>query len=200
PRSASSTGWASTPTIMQPSPNHLAIRTPRRDEMSRVAARNAASICVATVEPLVSVKAMNPHRSTNANVRSTSMRASCLTRASVGYMLGMGIDVRAAVAREAEHRHPELVGGLDGEARRRRHGDHHGETGDRRLLHHLEAHPPGQHEDVVGLDPGPGEQGRADELVDGVVPADVLPHGDERAVTPEPTGGMDGAGPLEHRL
>ena len=60
-----------TQTSITPSPNHLAIRTPRRAQMSRRSIRNAVSTSTARSSPSVSVSAVNPETSTNPKVRWT---------------------------------------------------------------------------------------------------------------------------------
>ena len=61
-------------TTMQPSPSHLATRTPRSDVTSRTIARNAESSRPAASSPNAAVKFVNPERSTKQNVRGTRMR------------------------------------------------------------------------------------------------------------------------------
>ena len=53
----------------------------------------------------------------------------------------VGVDVEAVAAQEADERHAEPLGGLDGEVRRRRHGADDRDAGDGRLLDDLEADP-----------------------------------------------------------
>ena len=61
----------STHTSMTPSPSHLAIRTPRREQMSRRRARNAVSTSTARSSPSSSVNAVKPETSTKAKLRCT---------------------------------------------------------------------------------------------------------------------------------
>ena len=68
---AATSGMVSTLTSMAPSPSHLAMRTARREQMSRSAARNTPSTATARSSPWDSVRAVNPDRSRKAKVRRT---------------------------------------------------------------------------------------------------------------------------------
>ena len=68
---AATSGMVSTLTSMAPSPSHLAMRTARREQMSRSAARNTPSTATARSSPSVSVRAVKPDRSRKAKVRRT---------------------------------------------------------------------------------------------------------------------------------
>src|SRR5918999_5995717 len=93
--------------------------------------------------------------------------------------LRVAVDVEAAAPDEADHGKTEPVGGLDGEAGGGRHGADDRNAGHGGLLHELEADPARQHQDTVRQRKVAGQERPADELVDGVVPADVLPDGQD---------------------
>ena len=65
----------STHTSITPSPSHLTIRTPRREQMSRRRARNAVSTSTARSSPSSSVNAVKPETSTKAKLRCTRTSA-----------------------------------------------------------------------------------------------------------------------------
>jgi hypothetical protein len=71
-----SSGRVSTHTSMTPSPSHLAMRTPRRAQMSRRSARNAVRISTACSSPSCSVRAVKPETSTKAKLRWTRTERS----------------------------------------------------------------------------------------------------------------------------
>ena len=97
--------------------------------------------------------------------------------------LGMGVDVGALAAHEADEGLAEAIGRVDREARRRRDRAHDRDAGDRRLLHDLEADPARHHQHGVRRAAARRSSTRVpDQLVERVVPADVLAHGDELAV------------------
>ncbi len=75
-------GPTSTPMIMTPSPSHFATRTPRRTVRSRANDRNRRMVSIAACSPCVAMYAVNPHRSRNANARSTGSIASATSRGS----------------------------------------------------------------------------------------------------------------------
>ena len=114
--------------------------------------------------------------------------------------LGSGVDVEAFGPDEAEQGHAVLAGQLDGQARRRADGRQHRDAGDRRLLHQLEARPAADQQDGVVEGRAAGEERRADELVQGVVPADVLAHVEQPAVGVEQRRGVQAAGAVEGAL
>jgi hypothetical protein len=64
-------GGVSTHTSMTPSPSHLAMRTPRREQISRKRARNAVSTSTACSSPSSSVRAVKPEMSTKEKLRWT---------------------------------------------------------------------------------------------------------------------------------
>ena len=93
---------------------------------------------------------------------------------------------RRIAAHEADEGHPCLLRGLDRQRRRRAHRDDRAEAGGPRLLHDLEPGPTAHVEAQLGGREPAVEQEPADDLVDGVVAADVLPH-QERS-----TGAVEG--------
>ena len=112
----------------------------------------------------------------------------------------MRVDGRGAVAHEAAEREPPVVGELDRERRRRADGHEHGTPGDGRLLHELEREPSADAEHLPRERQHALDEGPADDLVHGVVPADVLPDAPELAVRGEEAGRMEAAGQVEGRL
>ncbi len=93
-----------------------------------------------------------------------------------------------------------MSGHIDGEARGRTDSDHHRYAGAQGFLHELEARPAADDED--GL-----RQGQlalayevTDDLVDGVVPSDVLAQAEKLALGIEEAGGMDAASRIEQAL
>src|ERR1700722_5681408 len=62
---------------MTPSPNHLAIRTPRREQISRSRDRKAESTSTACSSPSRSVRAVKPETSTKAKLRWTRTDRWC---------------------------------------------------------------------------------------------------------------------------
>ena len=94
----------------------------------------------------------------------------------------VGVDVEACVANEAEQRHAALASQVDRQAGRSPDGPEHGDAGDRRLLHQLEADPAAQHDDPARQRDAASEQLGTDQLVQGVVAADVLPQREQVAV------------------
>src|SRR3984957_10190453 len=71
----SRSGRVSTHTSITPSPSHLTMRTPRREQMSRRRARNAVSTSTARSSPSSSVNAVKPETSTKAKLRCTRIGA-----------------------------------------------------------------------------------------------------------------------------
>ena len=112
----------------------------------------------------------------------------------------MGVDVEARPAHEADQRLAEPLRGIDREVRRRRDRGEDRNAGDGGLLHDLEAHPAADEEDSIAQREHAGQELRADELVQGVVPADVLAQGDEVTIEVEQAGGVEAARRLEDRL
>ena len=112
----------------------------------------------------------------------------------------MAVDVEAAAPDEADHGQAEAVGGLHGQARGRRHGADQRDAGHGGLLDQLEAHPAGEHQHLVRQRKFAGQQRPADELVDGVVAADVLPNGHRLTGPIEGAGGVEPSGLLEDPL
>ena len=88
--------------------------------------------------------------------------------------LVVGVDVEAVAAQEADERHAEPVRGLDREVRRSRDRGDDRDAGDGRLLDDLEADPAADHEDPAVERHRLGQDLRPDQLVERVVPADVL--------------------------
>ncbi len=93
--------------------------------------------------------------------------------------IGVCVHVEAVVTQEADDRLTEAFGGRDREARRRGHRAQHRDAGDRGLLDELERQPARHEEHFTRERERPLEQRRADQLVERVVPPDVLAHGDE---------------------
>ena len=94
---------------------------------------------------------------------------------------GVGVHVETPVSDEAEQRHPALAGQFDRQAGRGPDGAQDRDAGDRRLLHQLEADPAADQHQSVGQGNPAGEEFRPDQLVQGVVAADVLPEAEQPA-------------------
>ncbi len=114
--------------------------------------------------------------------------------------LAAAVDVEAAVADEAEECHAAVTGQAYGQAGRRPHRGEHGDAGERRLLHQLEARPAADEEHAAGERQFARDKEGADELVECVVPADVLAHGQKLATGVEQRGGMEAARSAERVL
>ncbi len=82
--------------------------------------------------------------------------------------------LKRSCADEAEHGQAVLPGQAHGQARRGAHGRQDGDAGHHRLLHQLEARPAADQQHGLGERRAAGEELAADQLVQGVVPADVL--------------------------
>src|SRR5262245_48205747 len=87
---------------------------------------------------------------------------------------GAGVGVEVIGADEAEQGEPVLAGQLHGQAGGGADGGEDRDSRHRRLLHQLEAGPAADEQDPVVQWGAAGEELAADELVQGVVPADVL--------------------------
>jgi len=72
---AATTGSASTPTSMAPSPSHLSTRTPNRGAAARTLMRRLTSSATAASSPWLSLKSVNWQRSMKAKVRVTRIVA-----------------------------------------------------------------------------------------------------------------------------
>ena len=93
----------------------------------------------------------------------------------------MRVDVEPLVANEPDERHPEALGRLDRERGRRAHRLTTGIPARAAFCTISNADPPGDLEHVLGEREVAGEQPSPDDLVDGVVPADVLAEREELA-------------------
>ena len=112
----------------------------------------------------------------------------------------MRVDVEAAAADEADQRDAGFLGQLDRQARRRRHRGDERHAGQPRLLQDLERGAAADEQQrVAGRQPA-GQQPPADDLVDGVVPPDVLGGVDDVAVERAQRGGVQAAGGGERLL
>src|SRR5580698_1679185 len=105
----SRSGRVSTHTSITPSPSHLTIRTPRREQISRRRARNAVRTSTARSSPSSSVNAVKPETSTKAKLRCTRIpacshgsrpRAQFLAPAGTGWWRPGGPPTMAAMATE----------------------------------------------------------------------------------------------------
>ena len=114
--------------------------------------------------------------------------------------LVVGVDVEAVAAQEADERHAEPVGCLDREVRRGRDRGDDRDAGDRRLLDDLEADPAADHQDPVVERHRLREDLRADQLVERVVPADVLAQREQLAGRREQARRVEAAGLVERPL
>ena len=114
--------------------------------------------------------------------------------------VGAAVDIARCPSQETDEAQSEASGQARGEAARR--GDPHevGDPGGQRLLDELVARPAADEQDVVGQrDPLP-EDRPAHELVERVVPPDVLARADELPVQREQPRGVQPAGRGEHLL
>ena len=107
---------------------------------------------------------------------------------------GMRVHVEVFVAEEPDHGLAEALGRGDREARRRRHRAQHRDTRNRSLLDELERQPAGHEQHLVREWKRPFEHRRTDQLVEGVVPADVFADFDEIARDREPRRRVQPAG------
>ncbi len=96
--------------------------------------------------------------------------------------------------RKPDERHAQALGGLHREVARGGDGGEDRDAGDGRLLDELEAGPARDQHDPVVERQLAGEQPAPDQLVQRVVPADVLAHRDERPVGVEQAGRVEAAG------
>src|SRR5262249_35253693 len=102
-------------------------------------------------------------------------RAGGRTRPPSEDALVSRIDVEPPFSCESYDRHALRASQLGGEARRSSYRHQHGHAGHARLLNQLEARASADDEDLGGEGNPSGEERRPDDLVDGVVPANVLP-------------------------
>src|SRR5581483_9820578 len=91
------------------------------------------------------------------------------------------VDVDAAVADEAAEGHPPVASELDRQTRRRTDGDDDRAAGDGRFLDKLEREAAADAEDAVRQGKAALAERPADDLVERVVPADVLSQGEQLA-------------------
>src|SRR5207249_5704141 len=110
------------------------------------------------------------------------------------------VHVEAVLAQKAHERHPEALGRRDGEAGRRADGGEDREAGRDRLLHDLISGTTAHRQHTVAERQQSVEERATDDLIDGVVPADVLAQELELARRVEETRGMEAAGRLEDPL
>ena len=96
---------------------------------------------------------------------------------------------------------PGTIRGVDRQCGRRAHRQQRAESGRPGLLHHLDARPTAHEQpEAVRRNGTSGEHHRPDDLVDGVVSADVLTHQRHAAVGVERRGPVHGTRLLEQRL
>src|SRR3990170_3093874 len=88
--------------------------------------------------------------------------------------IGVRVDVEAAIAHERDERHPEMIGRLHGETRKRADRAHDRDPRAAGLLHELERQAARDLEQAVGERWTADQNLLADDLVDGVVATDVL--------------------------
>ena len=110
----------------------------------------------------------------------------------------MAEDLEILTARNCDERHPAGFGDTDGKRRRRRHGDENRGAENGRLLHHLDRNAAGEkHNAAASVDLMASE--RADELVQGIVTANVLANRYESFAWLPECGGVNGSGlAIEH--
>lgn len=111
-----------------------------------------------------------------------------------------GVDIEAARLREADQRGAEFLGDLYGEARGGADRNEHGDAGGEGLLHQLEAGAAADDEDRSREKSIPAQELGADDLVHGIVTADILADDDGAAFGREQAGGMEPAGVLKSIL
>ena len=110
------------------------------------------------------------------------------------------VDVEAVAAQEAHQGHAQPLRGLHGEVARGGDGGEQRDARDGGLLDELEAGPARDQQHPVVQRQLAGQQPAPDELVQGVVPADVLAQGDERPVGGEQPRRVEAAGGTEDGL
>ena len=93
-----------------------------------------------------------------------------------------------------------LVGQFHGEAGGRPHGGQQRNAGHQGLLHQFKAGPAADQDAAVGQRNPPGEELRADQFIDGVVPADILAEREHLAGRVEERGRVQPAGLIEDGL
>src|SRR6267378_6357740 len=102
-------------------------------------------------------------------------------------------DLEIVPPRDGDERDPTCFGDADGERRRRRHGHENRGAENGRLLHHLDRYAAGEkHNAAPSIDLPAGE--RAHELVERIVPADILASRDNSFAWLPKAGGMHGPG------
>ncbi len=117
-----------------------------------------------------------------------------------------GVDVELIAPDEAREQQPGAARRVDRERRRRADRDERREPRRPRLLHHLDARPSADEEAEIGgarcmrAEVEPLEHHRPDDLVDGVVPADVLAQPGDPTVAVEHRRGVAGTGRREQLL
>lgn len=114
--------------------------------------------------------------------------------------LAAGVDVEGVAAEEADERHPDPLGRLDGQVGWGRDRRDERDPGDRGLLDDLEADPTGYEEQPAVQRQLPGQGGRPDQLVQRIVPSHVLAERQELPRWVEEPGGVQAAGPREDHL
>ena len=134
------------------------------------------------------------HRSAQA----VAHRASGQDR--LGDPVGPAVDVHRIPAQERHQRQPGLGGELHRQRRRRRHRASTGIPAITAFWVELEGGSPAHQQHGAGQRDTVRFQRPADHLVDGVVPADVLAHRQQRAVAAEQCRGVQSAGGGENLL
>ncbi len=111
----------------------------------------------------------------------------------------MGEDLEAVGAGDADQGHAGLFGDAHGERGGRRHRDHHRRAEHRRLLHHFDRDAARQQQQTFRHRDAVTRQ-RTGELVERVVPADILAQRDQPALRMPEGRGMHGVGLLVELL
>jgi len=110
------------------------------------------------------------------------------------------IDVAVLFAKEADEGDIEVFCDLYGEAGGSTYGGDHGNPAHEAFLQELEAGSAGEQEQCVAEGSAVGEKFGAEELVDGVVAADVFARGEEIARRVEEGRAVDSSGSIEEAL
>jgi hypothetical protein len=111
----------------------------------------------------------------------------------------VGVDIETFVAEEADEGLSGLFGELDGEAGGGGDGGDDGDASCERLLHDFERRSAADQQDVV-VEGHATEKRVAEDLVDGVVTADVFVEDEELACRVKQGGGVEAAGAGEGGL
>src|SRR6266545_6646980 len=127
-------------------------------------------------------------------------RASGLLSGEACDPVSARVHVESLAARESDERHAVLVRQGDRQAGGRSDRDDKRHARHRGLLHDLEARAAAHGEDPVRQRDAVHEELFADDLVDRIVPADVLPYAPAAAGGVEQPGAVEAARPREQRL